>query len=1182
MAKAPAPPPLDLDDVVIEETDLADIALDRYTEFLIYSNDRAISDVRDGLKPVQRRILVSFRDNGRDHTASYWKSAAHAGYTMGRYHPHGDQAIYMAAVNMAQDFSFRYPLIDFKGNKGSISGDGPGAYRYCVSGDTRVATPSGTVRIDSLVPTAEPDSDNDLDIEVLDRLGRPVRASKLFHSGDHPTLRLRTSLGHELTGTHNHPVLCMTQEMGVPRINWKLLGDIASGDHVLLLRSVSDHEGKLSERDRQTALVVSKRAQKAVPELVWRSSALFKRAFLRSLFTGYGSCVSHPRSSINISYSTRSEQLAKDVQLLLLESGIISRIYDMTTGEFKVVICNRREARLFYERIGFHGPKQKKLEDILAVIPLRSRAFSADSAPFVSAYIRSASASVGANRKWLSKHNIDRIERWENEGDEILARIASSEVRDNVGPLMSGAYFYAEVKSVEDAGIQPVYSIRVDTDDHSFITNGFVSHNTEMRLSAIGDEMLRDLYDRDGQTVAWGRNYNNDADEPIYVPSRFPELFCNGNVGIGTGRASTFLPHNLREVVDALLAYVDNPDIEAKDFARYIKGPDFPGGAIIMGNEGFKEMLGTGRGRVIVRAKMMVEERGRDTAIVVTEIPWQKNLGDLVRQIMEAAARDQKTGKAKIEGIADVVDHSGKDWRTETALVVTLRKDANAKVVANQLYKYTGLQDSFSYNQEVYVDGYPQLLNFKQVVEHYIAHQFDVLTRRTTYRRRKAAERLEVQEAYIMAHSHADELVALARRSTDRAALEAGIPKLIKNATVRQCETIAGMALYRFSKLDTTAIRERIKELKVEIAEYDRLLGSPDAMRNLLKDELRDVRTRYGDERRTQIDLTGSGDIKSAEELIPDDPAWITITEAGYIKRLPINTYRIQKRGGQGVIGAALKEDDRIMQLTACRLHDTLLMVTNQGRVFRLRAYELPEAGRTDRGQSLKTLIQLAGSERVMRVLPLRKFEGYLTLVTRSGRVKRGEMAEYASINAAGLLTLNTIDDDELVAAMVSSGKDHMLITTSRGQVIRFKEEDVRATGRSQGVAGIDTQGASVVAASIIAPNDRRDLLTVSSLGAGKRTRLTEYPVKSRGGKGVIGMALPPAKAGRVASVAVALVVDDESVVLLSSSAGKTALFEGGQIRRAGRQTQGVIVLNLSKSAKLDETVVAGTAADLA
>ncbi|MGN6816088.1 MAG: DNA gyrase subunit A, partial [Solirubrobacterales bacterium] len=799
---------------------------------------RALPDVRDGLKPVHRRVLFAMHDIGLQPTRSYRKCAYIVGEVMGKYHPHGDSAIYDTLVRMAQDFSLRYVLVDGQGNFGSIDDDPAAAMRYCVTGDTRVATPAGTVRIDSIVDDIDPDSDANIDLEVLDRLGRPVHASKLFHSGDHPTLKLRTAQGHELTGTHNHPVLCLVDMAGVPLLLWKLLEDIQPGDRVLISRTA--HEaGELTEREKQLALlagafvsegwigpsragfnnvdkeffdsilsaydavvggpryVYSRRIasgsllheldvqnldhfrqsslcevrgaarEKVVPEFVWQSSAAFKREFLRALFTGDGSSSLLPRKTIQVSYSTYSAQLARDVQLLLLEAGVVSRICRYEKGEYKVVISNRRDARIFASNVGFLGVKQAKLVADLERIPVSSRALSRDHVPFVSRYVRSEADDGDSGGAWLRRHNIDRIERWEQGGTAILERIESQEVRDVITPLMTGDYFYAEVESVTGAGVQPVYSIRVDSEDHSFLTNGFVSHNTEARLGRLATEMLRDI---DADTVDFGPNYDEKAQEPLVLPARFPNLLVNGTSGIAVGMATNIPPHNLREVAAAVTAYIDDPAIDLEGLMEHVKGPDFPGGGI-MSREGIRDAYASGRGSIRVRARAHVEPlKGGKEAIVVTELPFMVKKGGeggLITKIADLV-RDKK-----LEGISDLRDESD---RSGMRLVIELKRGGPpAKVVLNNLYKKTAMQTTFGANMVALVDGVPKTLSLLELIHHYVEHQREVITRRTQFELRRAEARAHILEGLLVALDNLDAVIALIRGSDDPDAAREGL-----------------------------------------------------------------------------------------------------------------------------------------------------------------------------------------------------------------------------------------------------------------------------------------------------------------------------------------------------------------------------------------------------------------------
>jgi DNA gyrase subunit A len=1213
----------------IEERELTNEMRSSYLDYAMsVIVGRALPDVRDGLKPVHRRVLYAMHDLALQPNRPYRKSAFIVGEVMGKYHPHGDTAIYDTLARMAQDFSLRYMLVDGQGNFGSIDDDPPAAMRYCVSGDTRVATPHGTVRIDSIVDEAEPNSDSDIDLEVLDRLGRPVRASRLFHSGEHPTLRLRTRQGHEVMGTHNHPVLCLVDMAGVPLLFWKLLDEIRPGDRVLVSRTPRTSAEALDEQDRQLALLAGafvsegwigerragfnnvderffdqvlsaydaivggtryvssrriasgsllheidvqnlthlrasplaelegKAREKTVPEFVWRAGAGFKRAFLQALFTGDGSSSRLPRSSIQISYSTYSEQLARDVQLLLLEAGVVSSICRYEKGEFKVVISNRRDARRFSAAVGFLDVKQEKLEQKLAGIPETSRALSRDYVPHMADYIRSDCGSAWTNRDWLNRHNIDRIERWEQGGTAILERIESQEVRDVVAPLVTGDYFYAEVESVTDGGVQPVYSLRVDTEDHSFLTNGFVSHNTEARLSRLSTEMLRDI---EADTVEWGPNYDESQQEPLVLPARFPNLLVNGAAGIAVGMATNIPPHNLREAIGAVKAYIANPGIDLAGLMEHVKGPDFPGGGI-MSPEGIRDAYASGKASVRVRARAHVEplKGGRD-AIVVTELPFMvKKGGDggLITKIADLV-RDKK-----ITGISDLRDESD---RSGMRLVIETKRGGDPpEVVLNQLYKRTAMQSTFGVNMVALVDGVPRTLSLKELVGHYVSHQREVTIRRTQYELRRAEARAHILEGLLIALDNLDAVIELIRGSADTEAAKSDLIERFE-LSEEQAQAILDMRLARLTALEADKVREEHAELIERIAGLRAVLGDPARIDALIVEELDAVGDRYGDERRTEV-AHFEGDM-NIEDMIADQQMVISITHSGYAKRLPLATYRQQRRGGRGVMGMDLKEDDYIEHLHICSTHDFLLFFTNRGKVYRLKVYELPEGSRTSKGRALVNVLPLRDGEKVTAVIPTRDFSEnkYLVFATAGGLVKKTEFKAYNTpIRADGIIAIKIRDSDELVQVRLTSGDDDLLLVSKSGHASRFSEGVVRPMGRdTSGVKGMNVAAkvngeANRVLAMDVARDDS-ELFVVTENGYGKRTSVSEYPVKGRGTKGVLTAKLTEKKGG----LAGALIVREHQDLLFISQNGMVQRTPAGGISQMGRPTQGVRVMNM-------------------
>jgi DNA gyrase subunit A len=1191
---------------------------------------RALPDVRDGLKPVHRRVLFSMHEAGLQPNRPFRKASRVVGDVMGQFHPHGDAAIYDTLVRLGQDFAMRYPLIQPQGNFGSIDNDPPAAMRYCVTGDTRVATPEGTRRIDSIVPGAGPESDNEVDLDVLDRLGRPVHASKLFHSGEHPTLRLKTREGHELTGTHNHPVLCLVSVAGVPMLLWKLLSELRSGDRVAISRAAREGSDVLTEREWQRAFlagafvsegwVSGRRAglnnvdtdffsavveaydavvggqryvyrrqiasgsqlweldvhnlehleqsplaeiaiagvarEKRVPEFIWNADPAEKRAFLEALFTGDGSSSLLPRHSIQISYSTYSERLSREVQMLLLEFGIAARICRSARGELKVVISNRRDARLFGERVGFLGAKQRKLEHVLAGLPEASRALSRDYVPYVADYIRSEAGGRWTDRDWLNRHNLDRVERWERGGTAILGRIESEEVRGVIEPLVSGDYYYATVEAVEDAGVQPVYSLKVETDDHSFLTNGFVSHNTEARLSRLATEMLRDI---DADTVDFGPNYDESRQEPLVLPARLPNLLVNGASGIAVGMATNIPPHNLREAVDAVVAYIDDPQIDVGGLMKHIKGPDFPTGGIIVGHAGIREAYETGRGRVIVRGRSHIEpmERGKER-IIVTEMPYQVAKGDgrgdgsgLIRKIAE------QVQNGRIKEISDLRDESN---RTGIRLVIELKRDVNPKVVLNKLYKHTSLQTTFGVNMVALVDGVPRTLGLLPIVKNYVDHQRDVIVRRTKHELREREARLHILEGLLIAIADIDAVIELIRGSSDPESARDGLMERFELSRV-QAQAILDMRLARLTALEADKVKQEHADTLERIKELREILGDEAAVMGLIKEELLEIKDRYGDDRRTQI--THSEDEIDIEDLIADQQMVIAITHSGYIKSLPLATYRQQNRGGVGVMGMDMKDDDYIEHLFVCSTHDYLLFFTNRGKVYREKVYDLPEAQRTAKGRALVNVLPLREGERVQAVQATRDFtEGkYLVFATKKGQIKKTDFMAYNTpIRADGIIAIKIRDDDELVAVRRTSGEDDIIMVSRSGQAARFNEDQARSMGRDTGgVKGmnVDRGDNRVLAMDVVRPGT--ELLVVTENGYGKRTPIEDYPIKGRGTMGVKTIGLTEKKGG----LAGALIVREHHDLVFISQTGMVQRTSVRGISRQGRPAQGVRVMNL-------------------
>ena len=1185
---------------------------------------RALPDVRDGLKPVHRRVLYAMHDLGLQPNRPYRKSATVVGEVIGKYHPHGDSAVYDTLTRLAQDFSMRYPLVDGQGNFGSVDGDPPAAMRYCVTGDTLVRTTKGTRRISEL-SEIKPHSEAELETEVLNRDGDPVHASKLFHSGDHPTLKLRTRQGHGLTGTHNHPVLCLRDVAGVPVLLWTLLEEVEPGDHVVLSRNTGPEQASEdSEYDRKLGvlagafvsegwasekragfnnvdpeyfeealaayddivggaryvyeralksgrrireldihntgalresplaeLVALKSAVRRVPEFVWQGSTLLKRYFLRSLFEGDGSVSLAPRRSVQITYSTKSPELAGDLQTILLEFGVVAKQARYEHGEIKLYITNRRDARLFAAGVGFLGAKQEKLLAALATVPEKSRAMSSDLVPYLAEYVRSDTSGSYTNKDWLKRNNLDRVERWDGGGTEILERIESEEVRSVIGPLVTGGYYYAEVESVEDAGVQPVYSIRVDSEDHSFLTNGFVSHNTEARLERMATEMLRDI---GSDTVDFVPNFDESQRQPEVLPARFPNLLVNGSDGIAVGMATKIPPHNLGEVIDATVALIEDPELDDDGIAEHIKGPDFPTGGAIVGLRGIRDAIQTGRGSVRVQARAHTEQiKGNRTQIVVTEIPYQVNKSYLLQKIAELV-KDRK-----LQDISDLRDESD---RNGMRIVIELKREAVPKVVLNNLYKHTQMQQSFGVNLVALVGGVPKTLSYRQVLKHYVAHQFDVVTRRTRYELERAKARAHILEGLLIALSNLDEVVATIRRSRSVETARNNLIKAFK-LSERQAQAILDLRLQRLTALERQKVEREHKDLREKIEYLEGILADESKVYGIVKEELAEVRAAYADERRTAVTAEEGVDFE-IEDLIAEEEMVISISNGGYLKSVPVNSFRKQGRGGVGVAGMELKEGDYIDHLFITTTHHYMLFFSNKGKVYRLKVHQLPRMGRAAKGRHIANLLPLAQGEHIASVLATKEFDEaeYLLFATRNGVVKKTKFLEYNTpLKSDGIIAINLSDGDELISVRYASEGDEVVIVSRNGKGIRFPQTDTRPMGRATGgVKGITLGNDDVVLSMDVVSDDTADLFLLTERGFGKRTPLSQYRAQGRGGQGVIAMKTDGER-GKLAGVRV--VRPGLHELMIVSNFGTTIRMDADSVSRQGRAAQGVRVMNL-------------------
>ena len=677
---------------------------------------------------------------------------------------------------------------------------------------------------------------------------------------------------------------------------------------------------------------------------------------------------------------------------------------------------------------------------------------------------------------------------------------------------------------------------------------------TEARMAKISNYMLADI---EKNTVNFMPNYDDRLQEPVVLPAQIPALLVNGSSGIAVGMATNIPPHNLTEVVDGLIKIIEDDNVTDEDLMQIVKGPDFPTGALILGKEGIKQAYTTGRGKIILRAETEIEEMsGNKQRIIVSSLPYQVNKAKLIKNISELV-KDKK-----IEGISEVRDES--DRKERVRVVIELKRDANAQVVLNQLYKHTQMQDTFGIIMLALVNGEPKILTLKQCMEYYIDHRKEVVLRRTKFELDKAEARAHILEGLKIALDNIDEVIEIIRSSYDDAK-----ERLMKRFGLSdiQAQSILDMRLKTLSGLQREKIENEYEELMKLIAYLKDVLSSEKLVFDIIKKELIEVKEKFGDSRKTKI-VAAEGEFE-IEDLIKEEQTVIALTHFGYIKRMPIDTYKSQKRGGKGITGMATREEDFVKQIFTASTHDTLLFFTNKGKVYRLRGYEIPEAGRTARGTAIVNILSLDRGEKISAVITISNFaEGkYLLMATKNGMIKKTALSEYNSVRKSGLQAITLKDEDELIDVRMTDGQDNVVLVTHQGLCITFGEKDVRPIGRvGQGVIGIKlNDGDNVIGMEPIIAGSKATLLAITENGFGKRTELDEYRVQTRGGKGVITYKTTP-KTGKIVGIRIA--TDDEDVMLITNT-GTVIRLKVKNISVLGRATQGVTLMRTKDNCKV-------------
>ncbi len=677
---------------------------------------------------------------------------------------------------------------------------------------------------------------------------------------------------------------------------------------------------------------------------------------------------------------------------------------------------------------------------------------------------------------------------------------------------------------------------------------------TEARLTKLAAEMLRDL---DKETVDFYPTFDDTGMQPSVLPSRFPNMLVNGSDGIAVGMATNIPPHNLGEVIDGVIALIDNPEIEVDELINYVTAPDFPTGALIMGRSGIKKAYRTGRGNIIIRSRCEIEEyqSGANTRsrIVVTEIPYQVNKSKLIESMADLVKNK------RVEGISDIRDESDRDGMR---IVIELKKDANAQIVLNLLYKHTNLQISDGIIMLALVDGTPRILNLKECLYYYLEHQKDVIVRRTKYDLNKTEERAHILRGLVIAQASINEVVEVCKNAKDKTDC---VQQLCANFELdeRQATAVAELRLFRISHLEVDKLNEELSNLERDIANFKDILANESRVLEVIKNDLLEVKRKYPSDRKTEISVDFSGDIED-EDLIPVEQVVVSMTHSGYVKRLPVNEYRAQNRGGKGITGHKPKEEDFVERMFTCSSHDYLLLFSDYGKVYRIKAYEIPEATRTARGRAIVNLVQITQEEKITNIIPVKDgAEGYIAFATRDGLIKKTKLEEFARINRNGKIAIKLNEGDHLISVQFTTGGDELMIASRLGKCIRFSESGVRSMGRdTAGVRAMKLVGDDALVDMLVV-DESKDILTVSSNGFGKRTKTEEYRVQGRAGKGL--------KAGVFNDVTGTLInlkqVTDEDDLMIISEGGTLIRMHCDSISRIGRATRGVRLMRIKDGA---------------
>ena len=1169
---------------------------------------RALPDVRDGLKPVHRRVLYSMHEMVLRPGAKYQKSAKVVGQTMGHYHPHGDTAIYDSMARMAQDFSLRYPLVDGQGNFG------------CFTKDTKVKLTDGRdLSFEELVNENNQGEKNytytvnSLGLISIAEIKNPRMTKK-----NAELIKITLDNGREIRCTPNH--LFMLKDG-----TYKEARCLDGSDSLMPLYSKISEKEDCLKREGYLLVYQNKKDEWVPAHHLADNFNLTAGAYQRSAgrvrhHIDFNKLNNNPYNIVRVGWGEhwsihhqQASSMHKNLEYRQkIAEGRIKYWSNVANRAKKAEFMSERNLQNWQNQnyrqkmikflsevnkkfIENHPEKRQELS-MRATKTLKRMWQNPEYAAFMQKKIIKGNKNHTTNKTGKVKFLTICKEILKNK--IVLDKDVYGEYKNKLylygrAPLWNAGlskYFnndpsliYQEInknhkvlKIEELINREDVYDLTIEGTHNFSLSVGVFVHNsidgdspaamryTEARLAPIAESLLADI---DKETVNFIPNYNGSTQEPSVLPSRLPNLLINGSMGIAVGMATNIPPHNLTEVLDASMYLIDNKDADVTELTQFVKGPDFPTGGVIYNERDIANAYATGRGPVIMRGVAEIVENKKGFQIIVTEIPYQVNKAELIIKIADLVK------EKRIEGIRDIRDESDKDG---LRIAIDLKQDTFPRKILNQLFKYTELQKSFHFNMLGLVDGIqPQILGLKSLLEKFIEHRKEIVTRRARYDLKKAKDRAHILEGLKKALDHIDAIIKLIRSSASK---EDAFNNLIKKFKFsdKQATAILEMKLQALAGLERKKIDDELKEKKELIAYLESLLASPKKILAVIKEELKEVKYKYGDERRTKV-------VKSAlremgeEELVPEEDSLFMLTRSGYIKRMPPDDLKSQRRGGKGLIGMATKEEDVVSQFFMANTHDSLLFFTNSGKVFQTKGYEVPETTRQSKGKAIVNFLQVAPTDLITAVVPISKDQkgSYLFMITANGVVKKVDMDDFSQVRRSGMVAIKLKGDDELKWVLSSSGNDQIMLVTSDGNAIRFKEKDVRPMGRgASGVIGVRLdKGHKVVGADIVPSGVERGLriLVVMENGYGKRTDLKFYKIQNRGGRGIM-TAKITSKTGKAVS---AHVTSEENKELIAvSRKGQVIRTSIESISVLGRATQGVRIMKLENGDGLASVVL--------